>query len=192
MVVGFSLGWRPVWPQVLWPHKCTRYEFHLIDLVLNPIIIWIVISIFIVLLLILSLDGEKSFIILNKILSKLYSNIKQNGLCLGLLPGIPNWVATRQVLKGLFKDKQIWTLFSYVALLFSKNYNPHHSRKLPDPYTGGAYRLTLGFRVPVINIDYKVYNASLLMILFFPCGSMQTNFQNFESGQVEKLLLYQY
>lgn len=31
------------------------------------------------------------------------------------------------------------TIFSHVALLFSKNHNSQHSRKLPDPWVGGAY-----------------------------------------------------
>lgn len=32
-------------------------------------------------------------------------------------------------------------LLIHEALLFSKNYNSQHSRKLPDPGAGGAYRL---------------------------------------------------
>jgi hypothetical protein len=53
-----------------------------------------------------------------------------------------------------------------------KNYNPYLSRKLPDSYKGGVYILILSVRVPEVNLDYKVYNPILLMILSSPSGSL--------------------
>jgi hypothetical protein len=36
------------------------------------------------------------------------------------------------------------TVLSHEALLFPKNYNSQHSRKLPGSWEGGAYRLIWG------------------------------------------------
>lgn len=38
------------------------------------------------------------------------------------------------------------TGFSYEGLLFSKNHNSQHSRKLPCPWASGAYRLKVGLK----------------------------------------------
>lgn len=45
----------------------------------------------------------------------------------------------------MFQDTA--TIYACVALLFSKNYNFQHPRKLPGPWAGVAYRSTSGVTV---------------------------------------------
>lgn len=73
--------------------------------------------------------GKISSSILSQI--KFQLNPDQDGFWSGLLPGIPRQVAMRHIPQGLFNDKPIATELSHMALLFSKNYNSQHFRKLP-------------------------------------------------------------
>lgn len=56
-------------------------------------------------------------------------------------------VAMTHMTQGLLKDKIIQPTYFHVALLFFKNYNSQHFRKLPSPSAGGAYRLNLALTV---------------------------------------------
>lgn len=49
--------------------------------------------------------------------------------------------------KGSYGQNNVSSIFSNMALLYSKNYNSQPSRKLPGPWAGGAYRLTLGLTI---------------------------------------------
>lgn len=57
------------------------------------------------------------------------------------------WIPFQLYVVGTYKDKSIG---HHEALLFTKNYNYQHSKKLPGSWLGGLYRSILGITAELL------------------------------------------